>query len=136
MTGLPTRPPRVLIVDDELPVRLFVERALGQAGYETTTVADGPAAVEAAKLEKFDLLITDLKMPGMAGDEVAPRVRAFKRGLKVLYFTGFSSHLFKDDAKLFEGEAFLDKPCSVQGLLEAVSLLMFGNIDGPLKRPR
>lgn len=122
-------PPRVLIVDDESQVRIFVERVLRTAGYLTTTVADGPAAVEAAKIEKFDLLVTDLMMPGMTGDELAPRVRAFKRGLKVLYLTGFSDELFKDKIKLFEGEAFLDKPCTVQGLLEAVSLLIFGRIN-------
>jgi CheY-like chemotaxis protein len=114
---------------------MFVERVLRSAGYETMTVADGPAAVEAAKLEKFDLLVTDLMMPGMAGDEVAPRVRAFKRGLKVLYLTGFSDHLFREKVRLFEGEAFLDKPCSPQGLLEAVSLLVFGRIESPLRRP-
>ena len=136
MTALPTPPPRVLIVDDELQVRMFVERVLRKAGYETTAVSDGPAAVEAAKLEKFDLLVTDLMMPGMTGDEVAPRVRAFKRGLKVLYLTGFSDHLFKDRVRLFEGEAFLDKPCSAQGLLEAVSLLAFGHIEGPLRPPQ
>ena len=134
VTALPAAPPRVLIVDDELEVRLFVDRVLRTAGYETTTVADGPAAVEAAKVEKFDLLVTDLMMPEMAGDEVAPRVRAFKRGLKVLYLTGFSDHLFRDKVQLFEGEAFLDKPCSVQGLLEAVSLLLFGHLEGPPKR--
>jgi len=135
VTAAHTRPPRVLIVDDEPQVRTFVERVLRKGGYETTAVANGPAAVEAAKLEKFDLLVTDLMMPGMTGDEVAPRVRAFKRGLKVLYLTGFSDELFKERVKLFEGEAFLDKPCSVEGLLEAVSLLLFGHIQAPLQRP-
>jgi CheY-like chemotaxis protein len=136
VTVPPARPPRVLIVDDELEIRMFVERVLRKAGYATTTASDGPAALEAAKLERFDLLVTDLMMPGMAGDELAPRVRAFKRGLKVLYLTGFSDHLFRDKVKLFEGEAFLDKPCSVQGLLEAVSLLLFGRLENPLQRPQ
>jgi CheY-like chemotaxis protein len=133
VTASPIQQPRVLIVDDELQVRIFVERVLDSAGYLTTTAADGPAAVEAAKAERFDLLITDMMMPGMNGDEVAPRVRAFSRGLKVLYLTGFRDELFKDKIKLFEGEAFLDKPCSVQGLLEAVSLLMFGRINTQLR---
>jgi len=136
VTALPPRPPRVLIVDDEPQVRLFVERVLSKAGYETTTVSDGLAAVEAARLQSFDILVTDLMMPEMPGDEVAPRVRAFKRGLKVLYLTGFSDHLFKDRVRLFEGEAFLDKPCSAQGLLEAVSLLVFGHIENPLRPPQ
>ena len=136
LTAPPARPPRVLIVDDEPQVCMFVERVLRKAGYETTTVSDGPSAVEAARLQSFDILVTDLMMPEMPGDEVAPRVRAFKRGLKVLYLTGFSDHLFKDRVRLFEGEAFLDKPCRAQGLLEAVSLLVFGHIDSPLRPPQ
>jgi len=136
VTPPPTRPPRVLIVDDQPEVCIFVERVLSKAGYETTTVSDGLAAVEAARLQSFDILVTDLMMPEMPGDEVAPRVRAFKRGLKVLYLTGFSDHLFKDRVRLFEGEAFLDKPCSAQGLLEAVSLLVFGHIEGPPRPPQ
>jgi DNA-binding response OmpR family regulator len=126
----------VLIVDDQPQVCIFFERVLSKAGYQTTTVSDGLAAVEAARLQSFDILVTDLMMPEMPGDEVAPRVRAFKRGLKVLYLTGFSDHLFKDRVRLFEGEAFLDKPCSAQGLLEAVSLLVFGHIKGPLRPPQ
>jgi DNA-binding response OmpR family regulator len=136
LTLPPLRPPRVLIVDDEPEVCMFVARVLSKAGYETTTVSDGLAAVEAARLQSFDILVTDLMMPEMPGDEVAPRVRAFKRGLKVLYLTGFSDHLFKDRVRLFEGEAFLDKPCSAQGLLEAVSLLVFGRIENPLRPPQ
>jgi hypothetical protein len=48
----------------------------------------------------------------------------------LLYFTGYSDRLFKDKLTLWEHEAFVDKPVTVNALLEAVSLLLFGHIDG------
>ena len=82
--------------------------------------ADGPEAIEvAAKLGSFDVLVTDVMMPEMTGDELARRLRQTEPGVKVLYLTGFSDRLFKEKVTLWADEAFLDKPCSVKGLLQA-----------------
>jgi len=122
----------VLVVDDEDPVRRFVERVLREAGYTTAVAADGAEAIQiAATLDPFDLVVTDVMMPRMSGDELSRRLRASRPSLKVLYLTGFSDRLFKEKVTLWEGEAFLDKPCSVKALLQAVSLLMFGRFDAP-----
>jgi CheY-like chemotaxis protein len=122
----------VLVVDDEQLVRKFVERVLGEAGYTITSASDGPEAIDvAATLEDFDILVTDLMMPQMTGDELARRLRVGRPSLKVLYLTGFSDQLFKEKVTLWADEAFLDKPCSVKGLLQAVSLLVFGKVDAP-----
>jgi CheY-like chemotaxis protein len=132
LKAAPGRPVSVLVVDDEELVRKFVERVMREAGYETATAADGPEALEvAARLETFDILVTDVMMPQMTGDELARRIRASTPGIKVLYLTGFSDRLFKEKVTLWADEAFLDKPCSVKGLLEAVSLLLFGRIGLP-----
>jgi two-component system, cell cycle sensor histidine kinase and response regulator CckA len=121
-----------LVVDDEEPVRRFVERVLEAAGYKTYTAADGVEALEAAsKIEALDIVVTDLMMPQMTGDELARRLRRREPGLKVLYLTGFSDALFKEKAVLWQDEAFLDKPCTVRGLLEAVSLLLVGRVETP-----
>jgi two-component system cell cycle sensor histidine kinase/response regulator CckA len=120
---------RVLIVDDEEPVRRFVQRVLAEAGHHTAMAQDGREALEVAEKQgPFDLLLTDVNMPNMTGDELARRMRQGEPMLKVLYLTGFSDQLFKDKVTLWEDEAFLDKPCSVKGLLEAVSLLVFGRV--------
>jgi two-component system cell cycle sensor histidine kinase/response regulator CckA len=123
----------VLVVDDEEPVRKFVERVLREAGYKTSTAGGGAEAIEVAKkMESLEILVTDVMMPQMTGDELARRLRQTEqRGLKVLYLTGFSDRLFKEKVTLWEGEAFLDKPCGVQGLLQAVSLLAFGRFEVP-----
>ena len=126
----PKRPTRVLIVDDEEPIRRFVERVLAEAGYVTTVAGDGADAVAIAQNEPmFDVLVTDLVMPQMSGDELARRLRLNEPSLKVLYLTGFSDRLFKEKATLWEDEAFLEKPCSVKGLLQAVSLLASGRLE-------
>jgi two-component system, cell cycle sensor histidine kinase and response regulator CckA len=124
----------VLVVDDEEPVRRFVERVRREAGYQTTVAAGGLEAIEVAKgMESLDILVTDVMMPQMTGDELARRLRQTEqRGLKVLYLTGFSDRLFKEKVTLWEGEAFLDKPCGVQSLQQAVSLLLFGRFEAPI----
>jgi two-component system, cell cycle sensor histidine kinase and response regulator CckA len=124
----PERARTVLVVDDEASVREFVERALTFAGYRTEVAADGPEALEVfARHGAFDLLVTDLRMPQMMGDELARQLRLAYPTLKVLYLTGYSDELFRERNTLWSDEAFLDKPQGVDALLEAVSLLLFGN---------
>lgn len=126
----PSKAVRVLVVDDEEPVRKFVERVLREAGYVTTLASDGPEALEIVKNgTAIDVLVTDLMMPKMTGDELARRLRQDEPTLKVLYLTGFSDRLFKEKSTLWQDEAFLEKPCSVKGLLQAVSLLYSGTIE-------
>lgn len=133
----PSRAPiHVLVVDDEETVRKFVDRVLRDAGYTTTLAGDGPEAVAVAKtMPALDLLVTDLMMPKMTGDELARRLRLAEPRLKVLYLTGYADRLFKEKVTLWEDEAFLEKPCSLQGLQQAVSLLLTGRLDTPPGRP-
>lgn len=123
--------PTVLIVDDEEAVLRFVRRVLQEAGLKTIVAHDGAEAVTTAALVgDIDLLVTDLMMPHMNGDELARRLRLVQPDLPVLYLTGFSDRLFADRMQLWENEAFLDKPCSIRGLLEAVSLVSHRPVPG------
>ena len=119
----------VLVVDDEPAVSSFVERALVLAGYRTAVASSGPEAIQVADgLASVNLLVTDERMPGMTGDELAQRLRKNDPALKVLYLTGFSDQLFDRKSALWADEAFLEKPATVRGLLEAVSLLLRGHV--------
>ena len=119
----------VLVVDDEEPVVKFVDRVLREAGYKTVTAGSGPEAIETAKrIGPLSALVTDVMMPGMTGDELARILRQTEPNLKVLYLTGYSDRLFKEKATLWADEAFLDKPCTIKGLCEAVSLLLNGTV--------
>jgi CheY-like chemotaxis protein len=84
---------------------------------------------------RVDFLIADLDMPVMRGEEMAKKIRALRPDLRVLYVTAQSEQLFKERPELIEGEAFLDKPFTLRGLLEAVSLLKNGFIKAPPAPP-
>jgi two-component system, cell cycle sensor histidine kinase and response regulator CckA len=119
----------LLVVDDEEPVVKFVDRVLRDAGYKTVTASSGPDAIETAKrIGPLGALVTDVMMPGMTGNELARILRQTEPNLKVLYLTGYSDRLFKEKAVLWADEAFLDKPCTIKGLCEAVSLLLNGTV--------
>jgi CheY-like chemotaxis protein len=121
----------VLVVDDEPSVRDFIQRVLEGAGYQTRMADSGLAALQIfGEKGTPDLLLTDLNMPGMRGDELAAKMRRESPDLKVLYLTGYSDQLFAERTTLWENETFLDKPCSVNGLLEAVNLALYGHLKG------
>ena len=123
---------KILVVDDDTAILEFVDRVLRAAGYTTTLATDGPEALKVAEEQgPFDLLLTDVMMPTMNGDKLARQLRLREPTLKVLYLTGYSDRLFKDKGTLWEGEAFLDKPCTVNSLLQAVSLLLVGHLPLP-----
>ena len=129
LKGSQKKPLLVLIVDDDRAVRDFVEHVLRDAGYRTMAAASGPEAIELATKQPIDLLLTDVNMPQMTGDELARRLRHDDPSLKVLYLTGFSDQLFSDKTTLWQDEAYLEKPCTIAGLLQAVALLTVGHVQ-------
>ena len=124
-------PVTVLVVDDEGPIRQIERRALESRGYSVTEASGGVEAVALlAKGTPLDLLIADLDMPELTGDEMVRRIRATRPDLKVLYVTGHIS-LVMDARRLWEGEAFLEKPFSPAALCEAVAMLLHGTLTPP-----
>ena len=125
------RPRCILVVDDDDGVRRFVDRVLREAGYTTMAAADGPGALDLMTGGRaFDLLVTDVMLPGMHGGELARCMRELDPNLEVLYLTGYSDRLFKENT-IWEGEVFLDKPCTVNRLLDAVALLLDRRLRPP-----
>ena len=121
-------PLTVLVVDDEAPIRQIARRVLEEDGYHVTEASDGLEAVELlARGMPPDVLMADLDMPKLGGDEMVRRVRATRPDLKVLYVTGHIDRLM-DARPLWEGEAYLDKPFTAAGLREAISLLLRGTL--------
>ncbi len=121
--------PRVIVVDDEPSICSLVRDILEHAGYSVVTVTTSHAALDVVKgATRFALAIIDVVMPAMSGDELATAMRAVDPDLKVLFLTGYPGALFQARPRLWDGEAFLEKPCSDKALLEAVSLLLTARI--------
>jgi CheY-like chemotaxis protein len=122
----------VLVVDDEPGVRALERRILEGGGYDVVEAGDGAEALKIMhSTARIDFLIADLDMPVMRGEEMAVKIRALRPEMRVLYVTAHSELLFKERPELIDGEAFLDKPFTMRGLLEAVSLLKSGFINEP-----
>src|SRR5262249_2568092 len=116
---------------DDDNVRVFVERTLRGAGYAISVAANGDEAITIAAAEgPFDLLVTDVMMPVMHGGELAQQLRRDNPDLEVLSLTGYSDRLFKEKT-MWEGEAFLDKPCTMNALLDAVAGMLHGGALRP-----
>jgi CheY-like chemotaxis protein len=121
---------RALVVDDDSAVRAFVERVLRDAGYQTASAPDGVAACELVlRSGPPHIVVTDESMPRMSGHEFSCWIRQRHPGVKVLYLTGYSDPVFRDQRELWEEEGYLDKPCTIRGLLQAVSLLLFRRLE-------
>jgi len=82
---------QILLAEDDTAVRSFVERALMHRGHSVTAVADGTEALEALGRGRFDLLITDIVMPGLDGIGLALKVGRDHPELPVLLMTGYSA---------------------------------------------
>lgn len=81
----------ILIAEDDVAVRSFVSRALEQKGFDVTAVGDGVQALEALQNDGYDLLVTDIVMPGLDGIGLALRVTRDYPDLPVLLMTGYSA---------------------------------------------
>ena len=108
----------VLLTEDEQDVREVAREFLESAGYKVLQAPSGEAALTLAEEHagSIDLLVTDMVMPGMSGQELARHLRDARKELRVLYMSGYSEHATREAAKS-EGSAVLAKPFSRSALL-------------------
>src|SRR5271169_2341994 len=82
---------KVLVVDDDPVVGRSIDRVLTGKGYAVITAGNGEEALAKLRDEKYDVVFTDIKMPGMNGLEVAERVKASQPWLPVVIITGYGT---------------------------------------------
>ena len=111
--------PRVLVVDDERVIADTLAIILNQAGFDAAAVYTGTDAVERARSEKPDLVISDVIMPDMNGIEAAIRIRQILPGCKILLFSGQAATADLLEKARLQGHEFeiLAKPVHPQDLL-------------------
>lgn len=115
--------PRVLVVEDDFRIAVFVQRALVQAGYRVELAADGPAALAAAEASPPDLVVLDVMLPGLDGLEVARRLRA-GGGVPILMLTARDSIGDRVEGLDAGADDYLVKPFALEELLARLRALL------------
>jgi excisionase family DNA binding protein len=116
-----TTRPRVLVVDDEASIRDLLGKTLALAEYDVDVAPDGRSALERMRLYPYDLLIADLKMPGMDGLTVIREAKRYKADLPVIIITGFSTESSAIEAVNLGVAGYLTKPFRVPQVLAAAA---------------
>jgi CheY-like chemotaxis protein len=111
---------RVLVADDDADIREFVETVLADEQFSATFAPDGRQALEFLEAAEFDLLLTDIRMPGMTGFELVRRARATHPDLRVLYMSGFAAEYRIDPRR----DDFVPKPFRPRELLGCIFEIM------------
>jgi excisionase family DNA binding protein len=109
--------PRVLVVDDEATIRDLLSKTLALAEYDVDLAPDGRSALERLRMIPYDLLITDLKMPGVDGLAVIREARRLKADIPVIIITGFSTEASAIEAVNLGVSGYLTKPFRVPRVL-------------------
>lgn len=103
---------KVLVVDDDPVVRKSFDRVLSSKGYAVITAESGEEALRKLNEEKYDVVYTDIRMPGMSGLEVAEQVKARRPWTPVVIITGYGTDVAEARAKAAGVSGFLHKPLS------------------------
>jgi len=131
MTSLEATPaqanaPRILVVDDEPGIRAFIGRALNAAGYPTDFAATGSEALERALASHYDLIILDLVMPDMSGQDVLDHLLSARPDQAVLVLSCLADVASKVDCLERGAQDYLTKPFSLAELLARVRVRLRG----------
>lgn len=115
---------RILLAEDDESLRNFLARALERAGYEVRACPDGETALEALDDGPYDLLLTDIVMPGVDGIEVARHAASRAPGLRIMFITGFAAVALAAKDQAPAGSKVLSKPVHLREIVAEVERMM------------
>jgi PAS domain S-box-containing protein len=115
---------RVLVVEDDGPLRELIRESLHQAGYTVHVAADGSQAVAQLERGPVDVVLTDVVMPKLGGNDLASVVRERWPGVPILFMSGYTSNSVVHHDVLERGEAFVEKPFTQATLLRRLKELL------------
>lgn len=116
----------ILFVDDEPIIAEMCKSQLEALGYKVTSMSNGFEALAQFKTfpDIFDLIITDMTMPEMSGDELAKEIKRVRADIPIVLCTGFSNKITPKTAKQFDIDALLIKPVSLKEMAKVVRKLL------------
>ena len=112
---------QVLVIDDDAVVGRSFDRVLSDKGYEVSTVLSGEEAMDTIEETNFDVVFTDIKMPGMDGLEVTERIKARCPWTPVVVITGFGTDDNEAKASVLGASGFVRKPLTPE-MIESITL--------------
>lgn len=114
----------ILLVEDDESLRKFLALALGRAGHDVVDYGDGQDAWACLKDVDFDLLLTDIVMPGMDGIELAKRAAEKNSGMKIMFITGFAAVALHPASNAPKQAKVLSKPFHLREIVAEVERMM------------
>ncbi|WP_245964692.1 response regulator [Trinickia dinghuensis] len=115
---------RVLLVDDDAMVRFTTADMLGYLGHAVTEAGDATDALRLLSEHAFDVIVTDISLPDLSGDELAMRALALQPGLRVIFATGYDALPEDSDHQALAGAMLLRKPYNKERIEEAMNAAM------------
>ncbi|MCR9129287.1 MAG: response regulator [Alphaproteobacteria bacterium] len=117
---------RILLAEDDDSMRDFLAKALSRAGHEVEAVADGEDGLDTLGEApgRFELLLTDIVMPGVDGIELARRAAEIDPGLKIMFITGFAAVALNAGSNAPKDAKVLSKPFHLRDLVDEVAKVM------------
>ena len=114
----------ILLAEDDESLRKFLAAALVKAGHAVTDFGDGAEAWECIKAYTFDLLLTDIVMPGMDGIELAKRAAELNATLKIMFITGFAAVALHPNSQAPKQAKVLSKPFHLREIVVEVDRML------------
>lgn len=118
----------ILIADDDTNLALLYEQELTDEGYQVEVVHDARAAIEHVQKNPPDLLVLDVRMPGMDGIEALNRILGINNELPVILNTAYSNH--KDNYLTWSADAYVVKSSDLTDLKEAIQSVLAKRNEG------
>lgn len=118
----------ILLVEDEASLRTLTREFLQGLGYDVLAAADGEEALRTAAQHhgQIDLLLTDVIMPGMSGQEIARQLVPLRAGIKVLFISGYVDDVLAGEGITHPEQSFLEKPFSFEDLAQKIREVLKG----------
>jgi two-component system cell cycle response regulator CpdR len=114
----------ILLVEDDESLRKFLAQALARAGHDVIDFGDGQDAWLHLKDSAFDLLLTDIVMPGMDGIELAKRAAEMNAAMKIMFITGFAAVALHPASNAPKQAKVLSKPFHLREIVAEVERMM------------
>lgn len=125
---------RILVVEDDEQMNEMLQTTLATQGYTVATALNAQQAIDRCQQDTYDLVITDVRLPGMDGVEMLGKIKKIQPALKSIVITGYAAEDTPVRAIRYQVSDYLFKPFSLQYFLRAVSRTVYGETERKSKR--